>query len=361
MRVSFLIGSLTGGGAERTVCNLANFLIENGHEVSIVTMSDVNDTYELNSKVKRIYLIRASERKNLLYDNILRYRRLGKYLTNEKCDCHVVMLPITIAMMLLQRKKTKAPVIASERNDPNSYNIFSRYLNKMLSNRADAWVFQTEDAREWYQGRIREGIVIPNAINSDFLKAPYLGKRQEEIVAVGRLDKQKNYDLLLNAFSLVVKKHPSFTLHIYGQGPLEKELKEKVSNMYLSDRVFFEGYVSNIGERIQKSMLYVLTSDYEGMPNSLMEAMALGLPCIATDCPAGGPRFLIDHGENGMLVNCGDQKGLAEAMVYIINNPDFANKLGEKARQIRYTLAPEKIYQEWMKFIVKVVDSSNRR
>ena len=131
--------------------------------------------------------------------------------------------------------------------------------------------------------------------------------------------------------------------------------------MYLSDKVFFEGYVSNIGERIQKSMLYVLTSDYEGMPNSLIEAMALGLPCISTDCPVGGPRFLVDHGKNGLLVNCKDKKSLVKAMECIIENPDFANKLGKNATWIRYTLAPEKIYQEWMNFIVKVVDSSKRR
>lgn len=358
MKISFLIGSITGGGAERTVCNLANFLIENGHDVNIITMSDVKDTYALNSKVKRIYLIRANERKNLLYDNILRYRRLGKYLTNEACDCHVVMLPITIAMMLLQRKKTKTPIIASERNNPKSYNIISRCLNKMLSNRANAWVFQTEEARKWYQGRIREGIVIPNAINLEFLKEPYRGERKKEIVAVGRLDKQKNYNLLLNSFSVISEKYTDITLHIFGQGPLEKSLKAKVSDMYLSDKVFFEGYVSNIGERIQKSMLYVLTSDYEGMPNSLIEAMALGLPCISTDCPVGGPRFLVDHGKNGLLVNCKDKTSLVKAMEFIIENPDFAGEIGRNAERIQETLAPEKIYRKWMELIRDVAKNA---
>lgn len=351
MKITFFIGSISGGGAERMTCNLANFLVEHGHEVTILTMSDVRDTYLLNKKIKRRFLITAVERKNFVYDNILRYKRLGYFMKTCACDCYVVLLPITIVMMLLQRCCTTTPIIASERNNPESYSRIMKLILKFVANKADAWVFQTEEALSWYDNLRKKKIIIPNAINPEFLKPLYKGTRKCEVVAVGRLDKQKNYELLIEAFAIISKKHPDYKLRIFGQGPKEHDLRVLVASLGLSDSIIFEGYVNDISARIEASSLYIMTSNYEGMPNSLMEAMALGIPCISTDCPAGGPKFLIQNGVNGILIKVNDRDSLVNSIELLLNDQELSKKMGENASKIRVRLHPKIIYGQWEQFL----------
>ena len=360
MRITIFIGSISGGGAERMCCNLANYLVSQGYEVCILTMSEAENTYHLSQKVKQINLIKEYEKKNYIVDNIIRYKRLGDYMRQSSVDCYLVMLPITISLMLLHRKATQSPIIASERNNPGSYDRVTQFLQKKLAKRADAWVFQTDSERLWYKGYINDSVVIPNAINPEFIRPTYSGLRTNEIVAVGRLNTQKNYTLLINAFFEVHKKRPEFVLRIFGKGPEEAALKEKVRSFGLSDSVVFEGYVSNIHERIEKARVFVMTSDYEGMPNSLIEAMSLGLPCISTDCPAGGPRYLISNEENGILINTGDKEALITAMLKIIEDEDFSNMLSINASMIKDRLNPIKIYEQWRQFIDYVTHKSGK-
>ena len=143
--ITFFIGSLAGGGAERVVCNLANYLVERDNNVTVLTMSDIKDTYIVDKRVKRKYLLTKNERKNKIFDFFLRFKRLSHYMSSEKCDLYIVMLPITTIMMLLLRKKTKAKIIMSERADPASYSKIKQILIKKLSKKADGLVFQTED------------------------------------------------------------------------------------------------------------------------------------------------------------------------------------------------------------------------
>lgn len=357
-RVTFFIGSLTGGGAERVTCNLANFLSRRGYQIDVLIMSDVEDTYGLDSTINKHILIRRNERKNVFADAFLRYRRLGKYMQTEKVDCYVVMLPITIAMMMMQRQKTKAKVIASERNDPLSYSYFIQKTQKMLAKRADGYVFQTEDAQSWYRECLMncKTIVIPNAINENFIGKTYAGERRKAIVNVGRLKSQKNTPLLISAFARISKEFPDYVLEIYGAGEKEDEIRRFIQASGLETKVKLMGYVVNVRERIIDAELFVLSSDYEGMPNALMEAMALGLPCISTDCPCGGPHFLIQDGQNGILVPVGNAEKMANAMRDLLNNQEKRKRISENAIEIQHRLAPEKIYGKWEKFINDVCE-----
>lgn len=142
---------------------------------------------------------------------------------------------------------------------------------------------------------------------------------------------------------------------IYGQGEKENDLKKQVADFKLANRVCFPGNVQNIAEEMEKNAMFVLSSDFEGMPNALMEAMALGLPCVATDCPVGGPRYLIQNGENGLLVPVKDADALAKAMRYLLAHAEEMKCMGECARNITKKLSPDKIYGEWESFVYSVI------
>jgi len=356
MNITFFIGGLTKGGAERVTCNLANYLVQHGHQVEILTMSE-SASYPLDERVTRSVLLKDSERKGLLRNTLKRRSRLKQYLKSNQRDCYVVMLPITTIFLLGMHKYTTAPVIASERCYPAVLSQITQRLLLLLCKRAKGWVFQTPQAREWYGRATGDSkvIIIPNAINEDFLRPIHKDNRQKTIVAIGRMSPQKNYPLLLQAFSQVTAEFPDYRLLILGEGKLRRDLEALVHQLQIEDRVEMPGYVTDIPERLKAASLYVLPSNYEGMPNTLMEAMALGLPCIATDCDGGGARFLIDNEKNGLLVPKGDIEALAGAMRRMLGDRDFAKQCGHEAHNICERLAPEKVYGQWEQFINEVV------
>ena len=165
---------------------------------------------------------------------------------------------------------------------------------------------------------------------------------------------RNSHVFLIKAFADVSKNFPDYKLVIYGDGSRKDEYIKLAESLGVAEKVSFPGYVTDIGGKIADASLFVLSSDYEGMPNALMEAMALGLPCISTDCPCGGPRFLIKDGVNGLLVPVGDREALGEAMRKILDSPFFALSCASNAQDICKTLAPDKIYGEWEKYITAV-------
>ena len=359
MKITLFIGGLSGGGAERVACNLANHLAANGNEVEILTMSDAKDSYGLDGRVGCATLLHEAERKNTIYNTVVRAFRLYRYLCKKNdIDAYVVMLPATILMLMMMRFATKAKVILSERNNPSDYAKWMQKLLKTVTGRADGVVFQTTVVERWYAPSMKKAIgrVIPNAINPAFLRPVYIGQREKTIVAAGRLNKQKNFQLLIRSFAKIAPLFPEHKLIIYGKGELLEELRSLAGTLGVGDRVEFPGYVANMPERLEKASMFVLSSDYEGMPNALMEAMALGLPCVSTDCGGGGARFLVKDGENGFLVPQKDEEALAIAMQKILSDEALAAKLGNVARKLQETLAPEKIYGEWESFIKQIAE-----
>lgn len=353
MKITIFLGSLGGGGAERVACNLANHLICSGHDVEMLTMADADAGYQLSASVKKTCLLHSSERRNAILDNYIRIKRLKEHMKSNNTDCYVVMLAVTTILMLFLRKYTKATVVAAERVDPARYPKIKQILLKSFANRADKWVFQTEEIRRWYSSAIAEKkcVIIPNAINEVFIRPEYKGEREKRIVGVGRLTNQKNFKLLIDAFSRIAPDFPKYCLNIYGEGPNRKALEDQITELGLQDRVKLPGYVDDIVEQLERSSLFVLSSDYEGMPNALIEAMALGLPCISTDCGGGGAKFLIEDGINGMLIPVCDSKTMSEKMQYLLSYNSVASEIGKNARKIVDSLDPDHIYGEWERVI----------
>lgn len=356
--ITIFIGSISGGGAERVACNLANYIVEKNEKVCLLTMSETQNSYGLQKDISNVVLLRESERKNKFIDNFKRYVRLREYIKHNSTNRYIVFLPVTTCLLLHFANSIKGEIIASERNDPKRYSKIQQKLLQHYAKRADKWVFQTEEASEWYGNLTKEKILIPNAINPEFVqnvKRINNLKREKIILAAGRLNKQKNYYMMLDAFEKVSEKYPEYKLQIYGKGPLESELKKYLETKLCKNQIEFCGYVNNMPEQLEKAEIYVLTSDYEGMPNSLIEAMAIGLPCISTDCPCGGPRFLIKNYQNGILVPVADTKSFSSAIIEVIENGELREKLGNNAKKIIYELDPEKIYAKWAEYIYKKV------
>ena len=358
MKITLFISSLSGGGAERVTCNLANHLTDFGHKVNILTMGETPAAEPLREGITTVPLLTNQERSNALVNNAKRLLRLRKYMKRQPVDAYVVMLPVPTELMLRFSKLTKAPIIVSERADPAARNSKTQArLNRLLC-KASGFVFQTGDAKAWYEPYLKGSAaeIIPNAINPAFIRPKYEGEREKIIVGAGRLNTQKNFPLLINAFAAIAKDFPEYKLCIYGKGGLLDSLQNLAKEMGVGDRVEFPGYVPDMPERLEKASMFVLSSDFEGMPNALMEAMASGLPCVSTDCGGGGARFLIKDGENGLLVPQKDVDAMAEAMRKILSDDVLARKLGENARKLQETLAPEKIYREWEEFILKKIE-----
>lgn len=357
MKITFFIGSLYGGGAERVVCNLANYLVNHNHVVRILTMSESRKRYDLSQEVTHDYLLSDDEKSNPIIDTLKRVVRLLRYVKNNTNDVYVVFLPVTILLLLFFRYRVKSKIVASERNSPTLYNVITRILLKLTASKADAWVFQTEAIKAWYDGSIKNlpTALIPNAINSEFLVEINRSDIKKTIVSVGRLSNQKRFDILIKAFSIVHEQCKDYTLEIYGDGPNRNALEALISEYQLCDNVSLQGNKSPIFDYINDAAVFVLTSDYEGMPNALIEAMAMGIPSIATDCIGGGVKYLIEDCVNGILVPRGDYKKVADAIIWMIDHPNEAHAIGYNARKIVDNLSPEIVYGQWEKFIDSIV------
>ena len=157
MKIVFFTSGLSGGGAERVCCNLANFLCQREHDIEFITISDDEATYPLSTKISRQALLHQQERSNFLHDNLLRFYRVCKLIRKTRCDCYIVMLPIPTILLLSLRFLTKAKIIASERVDPSTYPPSKQKRLKKVAHKADGWVFQTEIQKNWYGNSIGSG------------------------------------------------------------------------------------------------------------------------------------------------------------------------------------------------------------
>lgn len=359
MKITIFISGVTGGGAEKVACAIASYLANKGHDVELLTMTDEEATYPLDNRVSRCCLLKEKERKNFFVNNTIRLVRFVKYLLRNRCDAYLAMLPTNITTILAMRFLASAKVIAAERANPASYSEGKQKKLIALAPKADGWVFQTTGQKKWYDihSQLKKAIVIPNAINPDVLKQHITTERHKTIVTAGRLTNQKNHELLIEAFSKIADKHKDYNLVIYGEGPNRAKLTKQITNLNLSNMISLPGYSPNVMANVSQASMFVLSSDFEGMPNALMEAMAMGVPSISTDCAGGGARYLIDNERNGVLVPINDAAALAAAMDRVLSDKEFAEQLGNEAHKLCETLAPDVIYGRWEKYIEEIVNS----
>ena len=355
--ILFIAPSLSFGGVAKMLAFVAESLNKRGHNISIVNLkgtANVTD-YERNvSKDISVFDVSGIGRKN----QILKIRSIAKELS---ADVIVGFTEIPNGIARIVGFSLRIPSIMSERGDPERTGVGKGLKSKLvlkLINTSRGGVFQTEGARDFYgKGLKKRGAVIPNPIffNGEIPKIDYKN-REKSVVSVGRLDNfQKRYDVMLDAFKLFSVKHPDYVLKLYGRGTDEELIKQWVEERELVDKVRFMGLTTQPMTDIAKEGMFLITSDFEGISNSLLEAMAVGLPCVSTDHTPGGARLLIADHENGLLAPVEDTTALAAAMCEFAEDEDLAAKCGKNAKDVVKCFDPEKIIDMWESYIFKII------
>lgn len=363
MHIALFISCLQMGGSERVMTNLAHYLHENGHRVTLVTQYKAQREYELNPEIDRIYSeITDEETDSRIHNFIARYSKLRNIWKEVKPDVILSFIGKNNVMAIATSRGLNIPIAVSVRGEPHEEYIDrgTRIAAKMLFPLADKVVLQTSDSAKFFSRRIqRKSIIMPNGLNPAFIKPVFEGERKKEIVSVGRIDANKNHMLLIEAFEELLKEKPEtfgeYKVIIYGDGELRPKLLDYVKNHGLENNVFLPGLVKHVEDVIDKSEIFVLTSNTEGLPNTLLEAMSLGLVSISTDCPCGGPRDIIEHKKNGFLILVGDKMDLKENLQEIAPNSQLKQEICKNAVKIREKYNPELIHKKWEDFLVKMV------
>lgn len=348
MRILFTIRSLTGGGAERVVSVLSGLLADYGEDVHIITYKRTDRDYTISEKVR---IHEMPQRKDSTTTKGLRIFDMRKIVKDIQPDVIIPFVGTVLYVSWFATLGLNIPFVLTIRNNPWTMpeKKASRRFRDYLANRACAIMVQNEEQTEYFSEALREKcLVVPNPISRKFVdnyKESY-NHKITKMIAVGRLHEQKNYPILLEAVSGIIPRRPEITLDIFGEGHQEAYLKDMIANLGLEKNVFLRGRSQSIEEQLKNADLFLMTSDYEGMPNALMEAMAFGVPCISSDCKTG-PRSLISPYENGLLFQVGNCTDLKEKIEWALTNPDKMAACGEAARcRLLEDYSPEKALEK---------------
>lgn len=341
---------LGNAGIQRVISELTDVWANLDIKVSVAYMNkednDVSD-YSWNAGVQFIKLPVSGG----FFSTYYQLTRAMVRILREKKDAIAVSLSVmTNFAMGAAALFVKNRVVISDRNDPTKRpsGRIKQGIRNFAFKQADVLVLQTDDVQKYYIEKIkRKGVVIPNPINKN-IPERFTGTRRNVIVTASRLNKQKNLPMLINAFARISKEYPQYTLEIYGRGDEENNLRLCSQKSGVADKVLFKGFSSNLFEDILDCGIYVCSSDYEGISNSLIEALGMGLPTISTDCPVGGSRMLIQHGVNGFLIPVGDEDMLYKQLKELIDNPELAELVSKNACAVKDRFSVDIIGQRWL-------------
>lgn len=354
-RIALVVSSLEAGGAERVMATLANEWASKA-EVFVITIGDANaDFYELDKRIKRYDLKLTRPSRNAIegaFANLKRVRQLRARLSALRPSVIISFGTTTNILTLLAAGATHE-VMVSERTDPRHHHIGGLWslLRKLTYPQAGRVVVQTEGVAQWVRHHIPRArvAVIPNPLPRDLLiqPVPPLPRGPERrLVAMGRLSEEKQFGLLIQVFSRLAQGFPDWSLWIWGEGPLRQALEEQVKALGLQGRVLLPGRTRQPWCELAKADVFVLPSRYEGFPNVMLEAMALGRPCVAFDCDSG-PRELSEDDVAARLVEAGNNEELSTVLRRYMSNDESRRQLAALAVSVRTRFNPDVIRLRW--------------
>jgi len=358
MRLLMFTQSLGAGGAERVTVMLANFWADRGWRVSVLTVEDADaDFYTLDRRIERISLNLAGpsgSRFAALVQNFRRLRGLRQVLRRVQPDAAVALMTAPSCQLALAGQGMGVVLLGSERVHPPTYDLdpFWRFARRHAYALLDAVVAQTEQSRDWLLGHTRAGrcevianpVQVPVPVPDHAPRIPpgdCVRGGEHLLLAAGRLTPQKGFDLLIEAFAGLVPEFPTWRLVILGEGPEREKLHRRIGDLALEGRVSLPGLAGNMAEWHAAADLFVLSSRFEGFPNALLEALAAGVPAVATDC-ATGPREILRDGVDGALVPPEDVEALTAGLRALMASEAMRDAAGRSAAEntARFALAP---------------------
>lgn len=367
MTLLIFISSLSSGGAERVAATLASYWAEKGCSVTVVTLAaQSEDFYQLPPSIKRIALNLAGASHNplvALINNLRRVLALRRVLRQVRPKVALSMMDSSNVHLALAASGLRNVVtIGSERTHPPQMPLGPLWesLRRYGYARLDAVVALTAESAAWLRRhtRARQVVVIPNVasyplpVQLPIVAPPIKAGDDRLLLAVGRLSSQKGFGGLIAAFQGLAARFPNWRLAILGEGPLQGELATQIVDAGMFERILLPGRVGNVGDWYEAADLFVMTSRFEGFPNTLAEAMAHGLPAVSFDCDTG-PRDIIRHELDGVLVPNGNMSVLVRALERLMADDSLRRQFGSKAIEARDRFSKEKITRMWEQLFVE--------
>jgi GalNAc-alpha-(1->4)-GalNAc-alpha-(1->3)-diNAcBac-PP-undecaprenol alpha-1,4-N-acetyl-D-galactosaminyltransferase len=360
---TLIISSLSSGGAERVISRMANYWVKQGWEITLLTFDDGTQSpfYQLEEQVRHLPLGIAAASANPIagvLNNITSIQTLRAAIVDSHPDVVISFMDRTNVITILATRGLNIPILVSERNDPEMLSPGRMWetLRRWTYPFADRITVQTERAGKYFPKLHDRVMVMPNPVvlpPAEITELTMHLQGDKNLIAVGRLDPQKGFDLLLRAFAKLANQYQTWNLTILGEGELRADLETLSSELGLQDRVQLLGRVSNPHLYLNQADIFVMSSRFEGFPNALCEAMACGLPVISTDC-RNGPREIIRNGVDGILVPTEDFVSLAVAMEQLMTNENERKCLADRAGEVVQRFSMEKIMAMWETLIDEV-------
>lgn len=338
-KICIAIHGLAHAGAERVAASWANYLVKQGHSVFVLVYGPCEDTYNLDKKVRIVPIADTRE----TYFQMSKGKQLfciRKIIRNERPQVIVSFLPKMQISMMLATLGMRVKRIETVRNNPwmDKDVEGKRFLWNLCFYRSDVIIVQTKEQSLYFSERLQKKcVVISNPVSPGFSSKQkvYDDEKIRRFVAVARINKQKNYPLMVQAFAQAVQETPDCTLDIFGAGTPDKtaDLQELIDKLGMTDSIHMRGWQKDIAALLPSYDAFLMSSDYEGMPNALAEAMASGLVCLSTDCRTG-PKDMIDSGVSGFLATTGDLEAFSEGIRKIVQmDCEQCNAMGTAARE----------------------------
>lgn len=335
-KILFVVPSFSNGGAERVVSVLASNLADNGIDTYCLVYHKAKFEYSHSKNLKVQYLTEKGENYYKTLSMRKKLKIIRQIILQIKPNYIIPFLPQVGFHVFLATFGYKYKIVQTVRNNPRTdpETKYERIIRNVMI--AFSWrsFVQNVEQFNYFPSFIRKKMaIIPNPISDVFFECDhYYRENIKEIISIGRLSIQKNFNLFINAAKIISQNYPNIHFSIYGDGPLKEELQKKIKDNNLESTVTLQGRTNNVQKVLNETDVFIMTSNYEGMPNALLEAMAAGVPCISTDCPTG-PADIIKNGINGVLVPINNEIALVKAIEKYIKMGTTISTIGKSAKK----------------------------
>lgn len=366
-KILFVLPRMNNGGTERVASILANHLCQIYDVTLLVLVSDTS-FYPLEKEVHFVsanFAVNRTSKTTRMVSLARNFWQAVRFVRSEirKCKPQIVFSLLAEADIVTALALTGLCGeyhITSERNDPTVRKRWVQCVLNRIYRRCNCFVCQSQAVARWYNKIPWENkVVIPNPVDFDHYPQRVPESPQTRVVAVGRLRPQKNFDLLIDSFSMIAPRHPQVQLDIYGEGPLREHLQEKIHALGLDERVNLRGASKQVLTDIRDAAVFVMSSNYEGFPNALVEAIAMGLPVISTDFATGVAREIIGP-ETGLVVPCGDREAMAHALDDLLSHSEWRAEIRQKGGKAVEPFASERVIDTWDRFFRDLTEGKKR-